>query len=78
MAIHVRRDDIIGADKYAYGNMVATKAYFIHAMDHIRKQLKSPAFVVGTNDYAWTYSVLGNSSDTVILKGNLILCYIKR
>ena len=72
VAVHARQDDMAGTDKNEYGIRVAPKQYFVNAMNYLRNILKSPVFVVGTNDYEWTQSAIGNYSDTFILRGTCI------
>ena len=50
--------------------------YYEKAMKYMREKLKSPVFIVSTDDHSWTHHSFANHTDMIILKGTVTVCCI--
>ena len=56
VGIHVRRGDVVGADKVQFGYSTPTAKYFRKAMNYFTDRYDRVQFVVASNDADWTYA----------------------
>jgi len=60
VAIHVRRGDVLNADKVDFGYSTPDEQYFAHAMHYFVKRFSRIQFIVASNDIDWCRQKLSN------------------
>ena len=60
VGIHVRRGDVLNADKIEFGYTTPDKRYFAHAMGYFVYRFERIQFIVASNDIDWCRQKLAN------------------
>ena len=65
VGIHVRRGDILNADKIVFGHTSANEQYFAHAMRYFVDRFDRVQFIVASNDIRWCRQKLAYFATTL-------------
>ncbi|XP_041361735.1 galactoside alpha-(1,2)-fucosyltransferase 2-like [Gigantopelta aegis] len=71
VGVHVRRGDMLIPESVKFGYKVAPPSYVAKAMDYFRRKYKNVTFIICSDEFKWTKSIIDiRHNDVIFMEGN--------